>query len=67
MGLPKRSSKVYMFNSFSVSKAEGGVLLAAKPGVSWQVKVLYKEEVFRSASEAGAEGKEVKWRFRLRC
>ncbi|KAG9198685.1 hypothetical protein G6514_009724 [Epicoccum nigrum] len=40
--------------------AEGGMLLAARPGVSWQVKVLYKGEVFRSAREAAeAEGKVV--------
>ena len=44
--------------------AEGGVLLAARPGVSWQVKVLYKGEVFRSAREAAeAEGKAVEWRL----
>jgi hypothetical protein len=40
------------------------MLLAAKPGVRWEVKVLYGGEVSRGAMEkAEAEGKEVEWRF----
>ena len=42
---------------------EGGVLMAASPGVMWEVRVKYTE-VFRGAKEkAEAEGKEVEWRF----
>ena len=44
-------------------RQEGGVLMAAKPGVMWEVRVKYTE-VFRGAKEkAEAEGKEVEWRF----
>jgi hypothetical protein len=43
------------------------MLLAAKPGVRWEVKVLYGGEVSRGAMEkAEAEGKEVNGAFEVR-
>jgi hypothetical protein len=44
--------------------AGGGVLMAAKPGVTWEVRVRYRKEVLEGALDrAEAEGKEVEWRF----
>ena len=43
---------------------EGGVLMAAKSGVMWEVRVKYTTEVLKVAKEkAEAEGKELEWRF----
>jgi hypothetical protein len=38
--------------------------MAAKPGVTWEVRVRYRREVLEGALDrAEAEGKEVEWRF----
>ena len=54
---------LHPFICFPGTRAERGVLLAAKPGV-WEVEVLYGEEVFKETMEkAEAEEKKVEWRF----
>lgn len=55
---------LHPFICFPGTRAERGVLLAAKPGVRREVKVLSGGEIFRGVmGKAEAKGKEVECRF----